>query len=127
MEHGHVPYAVLLIIILNQWKLKVKRNSYILIVLKNNGEVPKNFKEKSEFRDFIKTFSRNFATEENFTEATKNYYKAFKSKSEKTESIGRIFESEFCINVNENSDNFWILVRTLKEFYKFEGNLPLMY
>ena len=70
--------------------------------------------------------SRNFSAEENFLEASKNYYKAFKLASDVPDSVRRIFDSSFCKEADENSKEFWILAKALKLFYEKFNCLPLM-
>jgi NEDD8-activating enzyme E1 regulatory subunit len=64
-EHNHVPYPLILLKIAKEWK-----NSH-------NGALPKTQSEKQEFRDAIKSASRDINKEINFEEAMKNAYTAY--------------------------------------------------
>lgn len=59
-EHGHIPYLLLLLHYLEQWKAE------------HDGQPPTNFKEKSAFRDLVKNGTRTDNAEggeENYDEA----------------------------------------------------------
>src|SRR5436190_23323679 len=59
-DHGHVPYLLLLLYYLEKWKEQ------------HDGKVPANYKEKSEFREFVRKGARANnveGTEENYDEA----------------------------------------------------------
>ena len=59
-DHGHIPYLLLLLHYLEQWKQE------------HGGKYPENYKEKSAFRDIVKAGARTNnpeGGEENFDEA----------------------------------------------------------
>ena len=58
-EHSHIPYVVPLLQAAEKWREA------------HNGEMPKSFTEKSEFKNFIKTLALDYSKEINFSEAIK--------------------------------------------------------
>lgn len=64
-QHGHVPYPILLIKAAQEWKES------------HDGQLPGNFTEKQEFKDFVKSKSRDYNQELNFQEAIQNAYLAY--------------------------------------------------
>lgn len=67
-EHSHIPYVVPLLQAADKW-----RESH-------NGEMPKSFKEKGEFKEFLKTLALDYSKEINFSEAIKQCYLLFQDK-----------------------------------------------
>lgn len=63
MEHKHVPYAIILIKAVHEWKEI------------HNGKIPANMAEKEEFKTAIKSMARAYHDELNFIEAIENAYK----------------------------------------------------
>lgn len=64
-QHAHVPYPVLLIAALRSWKEQ------------KGTDAPASFAEKNEFRDLLKSMSRNVNLEMNFAEAGDNAHLAW--------------------------------------------------
>lgn len=59
-DHGHVPYLVLILHYLEEWKTL------------HDGQVPSSYKEKTEFRELVRSATRTSNAEggeENFEEA----------------------------------------------------------
>lgn len=114
-QHGHVPYILLLLRFLEEWKQS------------HDGEVPHNYKEKSEFRNFVRAQARTNNAEggeENFDEAVAAVLKAI-SPFELRSSIREIFEMEECKHPGPASEDFWIIAHAIKSFYETHGVLPL--
>jgi len=107
LQHGHAPYAIILIKALHAWKES------------HDGNLPKNFKEKEEFKATIKAMSRNFSKEANFAEAIDNAFKAFSYEAVPAE-IQAILDDEKASS-NEFHSNFWTLVSALKQFVDENG------
>ena len=63
--HGHVPYPIILHKCLQEWKSS------------HDDKCPSNFNEKQEFKDLIKSKSRDINKELNFEEAISNAYLAY--------------------------------------------------
>jgi len=112
-QHRHVPYFVLLIKFLQQWKEQ------------NGGKAPQTFAEKQQFGEFIKSKSRNWIEEENFQEAVKFAHKAYSDPSRVPDNLDRIFESKFVKEVNNSSEDFWILSEALRRFIEKNHILPV--
>jgi amyloid beta precursor protein binding protein 1 len=137
-DHGHVPYVLLLLHHLEEWKKS------------HDGNVPSVYKEKNEFRELVRAgMQTNNAEggEENYEEAIAA---VLKSLNEPTPSsaVKEVFSAEECTGqVNKDvcnhflqivplvanrylSDvaqtaNFWIIAAAISQFYKKDGLLPL--
>ncbi|KAK2186473.1 hypothetical protein NP493_199g06076 [Ridgeia piscesae] len=91
-EHSHTPWLVIIYKFLEDWK-------------KHNGEMPRNYKEKSKLKEMIREgILKNQdlvpEDEENFDEAIRNVNSTL---------------------VPTKSKPFWILARAVKEFVQNEG------
>lgn len=88
-EHGHVPYVLLLLYYLKEWKTQ-------------HGTYPSNYKEKTAFKNILRDGMRTDVaggSEENFDEA----YAAVMNHVKKTDvssSLKGIFKDEKCENLN---------------------------
>jgi amyloid beta precursor protein binding protein 1 len=114
-DHGHVPYTILLLYFLEEWKKS------------HDGKVPSAYREKTEFRDFLRAGMRTNNAEggeENFEEAIAA---VLKSLNEPTASSAtkEVFVAEECQNLTPKSANFWIIAQAIGEFYKANNVLPL--
>ena len=116
-DHGHVPYTVLLLHYLEEWKKT------------HDGKAPSAYREKTEFRDFLRAGMRTSnpeGGEENYEEAIAA---VLKSLNEPTPSSGtrEVFAAEECQpqNLTQESASFWIVARAIGDFYQKEGVLPL--
>ncbi|XP_058829901.1 nedd8-activating enzyme E1 regulatory subunit [Topomyia yanbarensis] len=107
-----VPWLVVMYKCLQEW------------VDAHEGRYPSNYKEKSELRELIR--SKMTADEENFEEAIKAVNSSF-GAGKPSSGIREILADDCCLNVNKESNAFWILSRALKDFVENEGNglLPL--
>lgn len=87
-EHGHIPYVILLLHYLNEWKSS------------HNGLVPQNYKEKTEFRECVRAGGRTSAAsgfEENYEEAVGAVLKSLNSSRDTISSAVRaVLESKEC-------------------------------
>ncbi|CAF0710385.1 unnamed protein product [Brachionus calyciflorus] len=118
-DHAHIPFLIILYKYLEIWKNQ------------NEGKIPRTYKEKEAFKELIKTgILRNEESipkfEENFEEALKNVNNSI-TVSQIPSEIKTLFNDEKCLNLNEKSDKFWIIIRAIKEFTENEGmgHLPL--
>ncbi|KAJ9243309.1 hypothetical protein C8Q69DRAFT_423076 [Paecilomyces variotii] len=114
-QHGHVPYILLLLHYLAKWKES------------HDGKAPANYKEKTEFREMVRSGTRTNnpeGGEENFDEAVGAVLKSI-SPYELRSSIREIFEMDQCAKLTKDSDNFWIIASAISAFYKKHGVLPL--
>lgn len=114
-QHGHIPYILLLLHYLVKWKDA------------HNGNLPSNYKEKSEFRDMVRANARTNnpeGGEENFDEAVAAVLKSLNPFTLRG-SIREIFEMEECKNPKPGCADFWIIAAAVKEFYQKHNELPL--
>jgi amyloid beta precursor protein binding protein 1 len=118
-DHGHTPFVVLLLKYLNQWQAS------------HDGNIPKNYKEKKEFRQLIKTGilcneDGVPELEENFDEADRNVNSSLVPTRVPPEVLA-VFYDDKCVNVTSESSSFWIIARAVKDFVENEGKgaLPL--
>ncbi|KAG8144000.1 putative NEDD8-activating enzyme E1 regulatory subunit protein [Naja naja] len=119
-EHSHIPWIVIVSQYIEKW------------CNENNGQIPKNYKEKEAFREMIrqgilKNENGILEDEENFEEAIKNVNTAVIA-TKVPSCIEDIFSDDHCINLSQQvSPSFWILARAVKEFVSKEGqgNLPV--
>ena len=115
LDHGHVPWLLLLLRFLEEWKQD------------HDGKYPSEFKEKTAFRTFVGSRARTSnpeGGEENFEEAC-----AAVLKSLGPPSIGsgcrEMFGMDSCTNLTSASPNFWLVANAIKQFYDRHGVLPL--
>lgn len=106
-----MPWLVVVNHFLNQWKAS------------NNGRLPANYKEKSQLRQMIQAATTN--NEENYEEASKAVNTCFGNGKPNSE-IKAILDDEKCVNLNKNSNKFWIMARSIRDFViENDGWLPL--
>ncbi len=118
-KHLNVPYLVILYKFLQKWRQS------------NGGEIPKNYREKKEFKKFLKTGIRKNdegfpLDEENFDEAEQNVNSII-LPTQIPSAVKAILDDPACTYVTPDSSNFWLLARAVREFVAAEGDgsLPL--
>lgn len=114
-QHGHVPYILLLLRFIEEWKQS------------HEGNAPANYKEKTEFRDFVRSKARTNNAEggeENFDEAVSAVLKTISPFSLRS-PIREIFEMEQCQELTADSADFWIIASAISTFYAKHNVLPL--
>ncbi|KAL4996100.1 hypothetical protein BDV10DRAFT_173154, partial [Aspergillus recurvatus] len=114
-QHGHVPYVLLLLHYLEKWKES------------HNGYAPSNYKEKTEFRDFVRSSARTNNSqggEENYDEAVAAVLKSLNPFSLRS-STREIFQMEECKQLTADSADFWVIASAVREFYETHQVLPL--
>lgn len=106
-----VPWLVVMYKALEEW-------------VERHGGYPANYKEKSQLRELIR--AKMSADEENFEEAIKAVNSSF-GGGYPSSTVKEILQDDFCININKESNAFWILSRALRDFVENEGGglLPL--
>ena len=114
-EHGHIPYLLLLLHYLEEWKAH------------HNGKPPANYDEKKEFQRLVSSGARTSnpeGGEENFDEATAA---VLKSLNPPTISSGlcEVFESDDCKTPVASSANFWLIAHAIHTFHSEHSMLPL--
>jgi amyloid beta precursor protein binding protein 1 len=88
-EHGHVPYLVLLLHYLSEWKES------------HGGQVPSNYKEKNDFRSLVREGMRTDSpegSEENFEEAIGAVLKNLNDPTPNS-AVRDVFKAPECINL----------------------------
>ena len=114
-DHGHIPYILLLLYYLEEWKAS------------HSGSLPSTFKEKTQFRDLVREGARTNnpeGGEENFDEACAAVIKTINPPSVGS-GCKEMFEMYACTALTEHSANFWIIANAIKTFYKKHSVLPL--
>ncbi|MCJ1316264.1 hypothetical protein MMC15_001585 [Xylographa vitiligo] len=114
-EHGHIPYLLVLLHFLDEWKAQ------------NDGRHPENYKEKSAFRAMVGNGARKNnpeGGEENFDEAIGAVLKSLNPPSISS-GLREVFEADHCQTPTPQSPNFWIVANALQAFHKAYNVLPL--
>ncbi|KAJ3091270.1 NEDD8-activating enzyme E1 regulatory subunit [Quaeritorhiza haematococci] len=115
MQFGHVPYVVLLLLCLDEFKAK------------QGGALPSTSAERAEFKELIRSKQRSDANEqENFEEAMSMAYRAW-APTQVPASTKAILDDPACQKLTSQSSNFWVIARAVKDFVDNEGEgcLPL--
>eukprot|EP00554_Chaetoceros_debilis_P013136 CAMPEP_0194126646 /NCGR_PEP_ID=MMETSP0150-20130528/60100_1 /TAXON_ID=122233 /ORGANISM="Chaetoceros debilis, Strain MM31A-1" /LENGTH=634 /DNA_ID=CAMNT_0038820519 /DNA_START=44 /DNA_END=1948 /DNA_ORIENTATION=- len=73
-QHGHVPYVIILLKAVEQWRGNVNDDTDDS---NNENRLPKTMDEKAAFKEVIKSLSKNWNNEMNFHEASENAYLAY--------------------------------------------------
>jgi len=113
-RHGHIPYLVLLLHFLKEW-----RSSH-------NGENPTSTKDKKEFRAFVLSKMRSDnpeGGEENFQEAEAAINKNVVA-IRLEDGVKEIFEHQLTKEY-ENRSTFWVVVAAVKKFFEKHNCLPV--
>ncbi|KAH6856500.1 hypothetical protein B0I37DRAFT_77189 [Chaetomium sp. MPI-CAGE-AT-0009] len=113
-EHGHLPYVVILLHYLEQWKAA------------HDGKYPTAFKEKAEFRKIVQAAARTNnpeGGEENFEEAAAAVVKTVVLPSLPS-GLKEVFEYEHTDPIEQRS-GFWLIADAVKKFYEEHKCLPL--
>jgi NEDD8-activating enzyme E1 regulatory subunit len=114
-QHGHVPYLLLMLYYLDEWKKS------------HGGRLPSNFKEKNEFKKLLQDEMRldnPTAGEENYEQAIAAVIKNL-NEPLPSSAVKEVFNAEECQNLSTMSANFWIIAHAISQFYKRYGVLPL--
>lgn len=138
-EHGHVPYLILLLKYLEDWKQS------------HGGGYPKSYKEMGEFKALIQDHMRTHVpggSEENYEEAISAVFKNVRG-AEVSNETKEVLNDEKCTNLtpevcsvsnkvaalnladtlDAKTTNFWIIARAVKDFVENpeqgHGLLPL--
>ncbi|XP_052860022.1 nedd8-activating enzyme E1 regulatory subunit [Anopheles cruzii] len=101
-----VPWLVVLYKVLYEW------------VAAHDGRFPANYREKCEVRELIET--KMSGEQENFEEAIKAVNSSF-GGGKPSSAVMEILEDNRCVNINKESNSFWIMARALKDFVNNEG------
>ncbi|KAK4245472.1 hypothetical protein C7999DRAFT_43002 [Corynascus novoguineensis] len=113
-QHGHLPYVVILLHYLEQWKAA------------HDGKHPASFKEKTEFRKIVQGAARTNnpeGGEENFDEAAAAVVKTVVQPSLPS-GLKEVFEYKHTDPAEQRS-GFWLIADAVKKFYEKYQCLPL--
>jgi amyloid beta precursor protein binding protein 1 len=112
-QFKHIPFILILIKLLDEWKKS------------HGGKAPENYQQKEEFKKSIKAVARlPWGEEENLSEAISNAFQAFASYRVSDE-VKNILNDKRCDQLDSNTPSFWILARALRDFFTANGVLPL--
>lgn len=114
-DHGHVPYVLLLLYYLEEWKKT------------HNGQVPQTYKEKIAFREVVTKGARTDSpegAEENYDEAVAAVLKSLNPASASS-AVREVFRAEECKSLTPESAGFWIIAHAISIFYTKHSELPL--
>ncbi|KAF2473966.1 uncharacterized protein BDR25DRAFT_257025 [Lindgomyces ingoldianus] len=114
-DHGHVPYVCLLLHYLEVWKKD------------HDGQQPRTYKEKTEFRDMVKKAARTDnpeGGEENYDEAVAAVLKSL-NPPEPSGAVKELFKDPECLLLKDDASSFWIIAHAVSLFYTKYGVLPL--
>ncbi|KAL8873090.1 MAG: hypothetical protein Q9174_001378, partial [Haloplaca sp. 1 TL-2023] len=114
-DHGHVPYLLLLLRFLEDWKKL------------HGGEPPKDYKEKKEFKSLIESKARTGNAEggeENFDEAAASVLKSL-NKPSIPSGLKAIFDELETRSVYPDAANFWLIALAIMMFHVSFKCLPL--
>lgn len=114
-DHAHVPYVVILIKALENWKSN------------HQNLPPQTYTQKKEFKtEYVQALSRDIMNEVNFEEASSNAWRASQTSSI-PEHIEEILTTVSSMPPETYlSSNFWVFIKALQSFLvKNDGKLPL--
>ncbi|GAM90141.1 hypothetical protein ANO11243_081810 [Dothideomycetidae sp. 11243] len=109
-ELGHIPYVLLLLYFLSKWRLN------------HNGESPISYKDKTAFRDFVR--SSGPPEEENFAEAASAVLKTI-VPHQVSSSVLAVLDAPEAQNLNASSSSFWYIASAIRDFYQCHQEVPL--
>ncbi len=114
-DHGHIPYILILLHTLKVWKAT------------HDGNYPSTFKEKTTFRDLVRSAARTNNAEggeENFDEACAAVLKTI-APPPVGAGCKEMFGLPSCTDIAADSPNFWVVANAIKAFYDKHSVLPL--
>ncbi|KAH7909098.1 hypothetical protein BJ138DRAFT_1127932 [Hygrophoropsis aurantiaca] len=103
-EHGHIPYVVILVRALEEWKQS------------HEGNLPKTYEEKKQFKKGVLALKVK-SDEENFDEAEAQSYRCF-TETKVPSEISTLFDDSAISpeSLRQDSSPFFHLLSALKEF-----------
>ena len=133
-QHNHVPYVILLLKAMDQWRKEVAMATEMNE--ETSTSLPKTFAEKNEFRKVLVSMARNMNQELNFIEADRNYYMAYtkldmEEVQELIDSVEDRVRAKVSMNGNGGNggsatvvDTFDVLLLALKKFMLAHQGFP---
>ncbi|KAF4555567.1 ThiF-like protein 3 [Elsinoe fawcettii] len=110
IDLGHVPYILLLLYFLDEWRST------------HNGEAPLSYKDKTAFRDHVRASGP--PEEENFGEAAAAVLKTI-NLPKPSSSVLAVLDAPEAQNLSTASASFWFIASAISNFYKRHEQLPL--
>ncbi|KAI1382443.1 hypothetical protein F4677DRAFT_25967 [Hypoxylon crocopeplum] len=113
-EHGHLPYVVILLHYLEEWRQS------------HDGQNPLSYNDKAAFTKFVQSKARTNnpeGGEENFQEAAVAINKNIKTP-ELEPGVQELFNHQLSDEI-ELQSTFWIIAQAIETFYRAHGCLPL--
>jgi len=101
-DHGHIPYAVILVRAMDDWKSK------------NGGNPPKTAAERDDFKKLILRMKKK-SDEENFDEAVTQFRRAF-TETKVPMDVADLFQDQGITSLGPQSSPFFHLLAALREF-----------
>ncbi|KAJ8082084.1 hypothetical protein PM082_007930 [Marasmius tenuissimus] len=101
-DHGHVPYVIVLVQLLDKWKKE------------HGGNPPKTYDEKKAFKASILAMKHKI-DEENFDEAEAQAYRCWSETTVPSE-IAKLFDEPKLASLTPDSPHFFHLLVALKKF-----------
>lgn len=114
-EHGHIPYVLLLLHYLEEWKAT------------HDGRPPQNYAEKSKFKELVRAGARTNnpeGGEENYDEAVAAVLKTLNPPSASS-AVKEVFSAPECLNLTPHSPSFWLIAHAISRFNSTHSTLPL--
>jgi len=114
-EHdiGHVPYLLLLLHFIDQWKST------------HDGNPPLSYKEKTAFREMV-TRAAPSPDEENFVEAAAAVLKSLNPPKPSSSVLETLNAPEAHLtSLSPTTSSFWFIANAIYQFYQSNGELPL--
>jgi amyloid beta precursor protein binding protein 1 len=115
-DHGHIPYILLLLHYLDEWRKTSTNNRY-----------PSTFKEKTAFRDLVRSGARTSnpeGGEENFDEAAAAVLKTITPPAIGSGCM-EMLEAASQMKTDIRTPSFWLIAKAVKAFYERHRVLPL--
>ncbi|KAI8838405.1 hypothetical protein BC829DRAFT_447409 [Chytridium lagenaria] len=116
MKFNHVPYPIILLQCLEQWRSE------------HDGKIPQNYKEKNEFKELVNSKRRSASDDnENFDEAIASVHRACTTTTI-SKDVQTLLDDALATNLTAKSLNFWIIARAVRDFVNNEGKgkLPVV-
>ncbi|KAI0889600.1 uncharacterized protein GGS22DRAFT_1678 [Annulohypoxylon maeteangense] len=113
-EHGHLPYVVILLHYLEEWRRS------------HNGQNPISYSDKTAFSKFVSSKARTTnpeGGEENFQEAAIAINKNIKAP-ELEPGVQELFDHKVSDEI-ELQSTFWVVAKAIETFYRKHNCLPL--
>jgi len=118
-EHGHTPYPVVLHKFLKLWKAD------------HGGNIPSNYKEKKEFKEFIRTGLLKRENNNEVDEDEENFEEAMRAvntvitHNKIPHNTMKILNDECAANLNSKSKGLWVIANAVNRFVQLEQRLPV--